>query len=142
MASVLIVEDDAVISHGMAEHLALAGFEPTVVDQGETALFEIERELRGWRSPIDRHPGLMLLGPDRPRSISERICATWLPEAEPGSKAGRGLDHARLQAATTRLRPERFASTSPTSARATMSSNRSCKAPGRMTTGFTLDSSK
>ena len=38
MASVLIVEDDAVISHGMAEHLALAGFEPTVVDQGETGL--------------------------------------------------------------------------------------------------------
>jgi DNA-binding response OmpR family regulator len=38
MASVLIVEDDAVISRGMAEHLALAGFEPTVVDQGETGL--------------------------------------------------------------------------------------------------------
>ena len=38
MASVLIVEDDAVIGHGMAEHLALAGFEPTVVDQGETGL--------------------------------------------------------------------------------------------------------
>jgi DNA-binding response OmpR family regulator len=38
MASVLIVEDDAVIGRGMAEHLALAGFEPTVVDQGETGL--------------------------------------------------------------------------------------------------------
>ena len=38
MASVLIVEDDAVISRGMAEHLALAGFEPTVVDHGETGL--------------------------------------------------------------------------------------------------------
>ena len=38
MSSVLIVEDDAVISRGMAEHLALAGFEPTVVDQGETGL--------------------------------------------------------------------------------------------------------
>jgi DNA-binding response OmpR family regulator len=38
MPRVLIVEDDAVIGRGMADHLALAGFDPVVVDQGETGL--------------------------------------------------------------------------------------------------------
>ena len=41
---------------------------------------EIERELGGWRSRFDRHRGLMLLAPDGPRSISERIRAADRPE--------------------------------------------------------------
>jgi DNA-binding response OmpR family regulator len=44
MAKVLIVEDDAIIGRGMADHLALAGFEPIVVDQGETGLARLRYE--------------------------------------------------------------------------------------------------
>jgi len=44
MAKVLIVEDDAVIGRGMADHLALAGFDPVVVDQGETGLARLRYE--------------------------------------------------------------------------------------------------
>jgi DNA-binding response OmpR family regulator len=44
MAKVLIVEDDAVIGRGMADHLALAGFEPLVVDHGETGLARLRYE--------------------------------------------------------------------------------------------------
>ena len=35
MTKVLIVEDDEVIGRGMASHLALAGFDPLLVEQGE-----------------------------------------------------------------------------------------------------------
>jgi DNA-binding response OmpR family regulator len=44
MAKVLIVEDDAVIGRGMADHLALAGFDAVVVDQGETGLARLRYE--------------------------------------------------------------------------------------------------
>ena len=44
MAKVLIVEDDDVIAQGMASHLTASGFEPVVVDNGETGLARLRFE--------------------------------------------------------------------------------------------------
>jgi DNA-binding response OmpR family regulator len=44
MAKVLIVEDDEVIGRGMASHLALAGFDPLLVEQGEKGLARLRYE--------------------------------------------------------------------------------------------------
>jgi DNA-binding response OmpR family regulator len=44
MASVLIVEDDAVIAHAIAGHLAAAGFTSTRVDRGNIALARLRFE--------------------------------------------------------------------------------------------------
>ena len=44
MAKVLIVEDDRVISEGMARHLAAAGFDPVVVGKGEQGLARLRFE--------------------------------------------------------------------------------------------------
>jgi DNA-binding response OmpR family regulator len=44
MAKVLIVEDDEVIGRGMASHLALAGFDPLLVDRGEVGLARLRYE--------------------------------------------------------------------------------------------------
>src|SRR6478672_8086968 len=44
MAKVLIVEDDEVIGRGMASHLALAGFDPLLVEQGEVGLARLRYE--------------------------------------------------------------------------------------------------
>jgi DNA-binding response OmpR family regulator len=44
MAKVLIVEDDEVIGQGMANHLALAGFDPLLVPKGETGLARLRFE--------------------------------------------------------------------------------------------------
>src|ERR1044071_3541549 len=44
MAKVLIVEDDDVIGRGMASHLALAGFDPLLVEQGEVGLARLRYE--------------------------------------------------------------------------------------------------
>jgi DNA-binding response OmpR family regulator len=44
MAKVLIVEDDEVISEGMARHLAAAGFDPIRVDNGTTGLARLRYE--------------------------------------------------------------------------------------------------
>jgi DNA-binding response OmpR family regulator len=44
MAKVLIVEDDEVIGHGMAGHLANAGFDPLVVTRGEVGLARLRYE--------------------------------------------------------------------------------------------------
>src|ERR671937_1027247 len=44
MAKVLIVEDDEVIGRGMASHLALAGFDPLVVERGEIGLARLRYE--------------------------------------------------------------------------------------------------
>ena len=44
MAKVLIVEDDAVIANAMTRHLADAGFEPSWVAKGDTALARLRYE--------------------------------------------------------------------------------------------------
>jgi len=44
MPRVLIVEDDDVIGRGMASHLALAGFDPLLVEQGEKGLARLRYE--------------------------------------------------------------------------------------------------
>ncbi len=44
MSKVLIVEDDDVIGRGMASHLALAGFDPLLVGQGEVGLARLRYE--------------------------------------------------------------------------------------------------
>src|ERR671938_2122408 len=44
MAKVLIVEDDAVIAEGMAQHLAAAGFDPVVVGKGDQGLARLRFE--------------------------------------------------------------------------------------------------
>jgi DNA-binding response OmpR family regulator len=44
MAKVLIVEDDEVIAQGMARHLHAAGFDPSVVAQGEAGLARLRFE--------------------------------------------------------------------------------------------------
>ena len=44
MAKVLIVEDDAVIGRGMADHLSVAGLSAIVVDKGETGLARLRYE--------------------------------------------------------------------------------------------------
>jgi DNA-binding response OmpR family regulator len=44
MAKVLIVEDDEVIGQGMASHLALAGFDPLLVERGESGLARLRYE--------------------------------------------------------------------------------------------------
>jgi DNA-binding response OmpR family regulator len=44
MAKVLIVEDDAMIGRGIADHLTLGGFDPMVVDNGETGLARLRYE--------------------------------------------------------------------------------------------------
>lgn len=44
MAKVLIVEDDALIGRGMADHLTLAGLSAIVVDKGETGLARLRYE--------------------------------------------------------------------------------------------------
>jgi DNA-binding response OmpR family regulator len=44
VAKVLIVEDDDVIGQGMADHLALAGFDPLLVPKGETGLARLRFE--------------------------------------------------------------------------------------------------
>jgi DNA-binding response OmpR family regulator len=44
MTKVLIVEDDEVIGRGMASHLALAGFDPLLVERGETGLARLRYE--------------------------------------------------------------------------------------------------
>jgi DNA-binding response OmpR family regulator len=44
MAKVLIVEDDEVIGRGMASHLALAGFDPLLVERGEAGLARLRYE--------------------------------------------------------------------------------------------------
>jgi two-component system, OmpR family, response regulator VicR len=44
MARVLIVEDDAMIGRGIADHLTLAGFDPAVVDNGEAGLARLRYE--------------------------------------------------------------------------------------------------
>ena len=44
MTKVLIVEDDEVIGRGMASHLALAGFDPLLVEQGEKGLARLRYE--------------------------------------------------------------------------------------------------
>jgi DNA-binding response OmpR family regulator len=44
MAKVLIVEDDEVIGHGMAQHLAAAGFDPLRVTRGDVGLARLRYE--------------------------------------------------------------------------------------------------
>ena len=44
MTKVLIVEDDEVIGRGMASHLALAGFDPLLVERGEAGLARLRYE--------------------------------------------------------------------------------------------------
>jgi DNA-binding response OmpR family regulator len=44
VARVLIVEDDAVIARGMAEHLDAAGFDPVTVERGDLALAKLRYE--------------------------------------------------------------------------------------------------
>src|SRR5438874_3225865 len=44
MAKVLIVEDDAVIADGMAQHLAAAGFDPVVAGKGDVGLARLRFE--------------------------------------------------------------------------------------------------
>jgi DNA-binding response OmpR family regulator len=44
MGKVLIVEDDAVIGRGMADHLVEAGFDPLLVDRGEVGLARLRFE--------------------------------------------------------------------------------------------------
>src|ERR671936_509021 len=44
MAKVLIVEDDAVIAGGMAQHLAAAGFDPVVAGKGDQGLARMRFE--------------------------------------------------------------------------------------------------
>jgi DNA-binding response OmpR family regulator len=44
MAKVLIVEDDEVIGRAIAGHLSLAGFDPLVVERGETGLARLRFE--------------------------------------------------------------------------------------------------
>jgi DNA-binding response OmpR family regulator len=44
MARVLIVEDDAIIGRGIADHLTQAGFLPLVVDKGESGLARLRYE--------------------------------------------------------------------------------------------------
>ena len=44
MAKVLIVEDDQVIAQGMASHLTAAGFDPLVVENGESGLARLRFE--------------------------------------------------------------------------------------------------
>jgi DNA-binding response OmpR family regulator len=44
VARVLIVEDDEVIGRGMASHLAVAGFEPLLVERGEVGLSRLRYE--------------------------------------------------------------------------------------------------
>ena len=44
MAKVLIVEDDDVIAQGMAHHLALAGYDPVVVGDGDNGLKRLRFE--------------------------------------------------------------------------------------------------
>jgi len=72
VAKVLIVEDDEVIGQGMANHLALAGFDPLLVGKGETGLARLRFEqpdvcvldlmlpgLDGWRViEAARHEGI------------------------------------------------------------------------------------
>ena len=38
MSKVLIIEDDEVLGQGMASHLSLAGFDPLLVEKGDTGL--------------------------------------------------------------------------------------------------------
>src|SRR5919201_1187907 len=44
MTKVLIVEDDEIIGRGIADHLSLAGFDPLVVERGETGLARLRFE--------------------------------------------------------------------------------------------------
>jgi DNA-binding response OmpR family regulator len=44
MAKLVIVEDDEVIGRGMATHLSLAGFDPLLVERGETGLARLRYE--------------------------------------------------------------------------------------------------
>src|SRR5690242_17304176 len=44
MSKVLIVEDDDVIAQGMAHHLSLAGYDPVVVQDGDTGLKRLRFE--------------------------------------------------------------------------------------------------
>jgi DNA-binding response OmpR family regulator len=44
MAKVLIVEDDDVIAQGMAHHLSIAGFDPTVCTDGDSGLRRVRFE--------------------------------------------------------------------------------------------------
>jgi DNA-binding response OmpR family regulator len=44
MAKVLIVEDDDVIAQGMAHHLSIAGYDPVVVQDGDTGLKRLRFE--------------------------------------------------------------------------------------------------
>jgi DNA-binding response OmpR family regulator len=44
MAKVLIVEDDELIGRGMASHLAVAGFDPLLVERGELGLARLRYE--------------------------------------------------------------------------------------------------
>ena len=44
MSKVLIVEDDEVIGRGIADHLRLAGFDPLLVQRGETGLARLRYE--------------------------------------------------------------------------------------------------
>jgi DNA-binding response OmpR family regulator len=44
MARVLIVEDDEVLAQGMAQHLAVAGFDPVAVGRGDVALARLRYE--------------------------------------------------------------------------------------------------
>src|SRR5262249_3536387 len=44
MSKVLIVEDDGVLGQGMASHLSLAGFDPLLVEKGDTGLARLRYE--------------------------------------------------------------------------------------------------
>ena len=44
MSKVLIVEDDEVLGQGMASHLSLAGFDPLLVEKGDTGLARLRFE--------------------------------------------------------------------------------------------------
>ncbi|MDQ3889917.1 MAG: response regulator, partial [Actinomycetota bacterium] len=64
MAKVLIVEDDDVITEGMARHLADAGFDPVAVRDGDRALAALR-----YRAPDVCVLDLMLPGTDGWRVI-------------------------------------------------------------------------
>src|SRR3954471_14900486 len=91
MAKVLIVEDDAVIAEGMAQHLAAAGFDPVVVGKGRQGLGRLRS-----RRPAVCVLDLMLPGRDG-WSVIENARAEGIPTPIVVVSA-RGTEHDRVHA--------------------------------------------
>jgi two-component system alkaline phosphatase synthesis response regulator PhoP len=91
MAKVLIVEDDDVIAQGMAHHLSLAGFDPTVCTDGDSGLRRVRFE----------HPDVVVVDLMLPRMDGWRLIEAAREEGI-GTPilvvSARGTEHDRVHA--------------------------------------------